>query len=171
MCHLHHWYGAVGNQTPIRNVHPIGYGVVWCNYYLNIINNRRTMKKLLIAVAIIGSLSSCSKDDDFNPSSSLQSHAVQPVLPSRFITLDMLDVHLVQSPSTKTYRFQEGGYRFEWSVNNEQYSLLFQVDVDALDSVKYITGRYNGKTFVMHNGGLNFCGGPQNVQFNYSLTK
>jgi hypothetical protein len=129
------------------------------------------MKKLFLAVAVLSLLSSCSKDDDFNPSSSLQSHAVEPIRPTRYLTLDMLDVHLVQAKSTKTYLFQEGGYRYEWSVANETYTLLFQVDVDALDSVKYITGRYNGKTFVMHNGGLNFCGGAQGVQFNYALTK
>jgi hypothetical protein len=71
--------------------------------------------------------------------------------------------------STKTYLFQEGGYRYEWTINNEQYTLLFQVDVDTLDQVKRITGRYNGKTFVMHNGALNFFGGAQGVQINYAI--
>lgn len=128
------------------------------------------MKKLFIAVAIIGSLSSCSKsDDDFG--TSLQAHAVEPIRPSRQLTLDMLDVHLVKAPSTKTYLFQEGGYRYEWSVSNETYTLLFQVDVDTLDAVKHITGRYNGKTFVMWQGVLNFCGGAQGVQFNYTIYK
>ena len=127
------------------------------------------MKKLFIIAIAIASLSSCSKDDDFNPASSLQAHAVEPYRPTKYLTLDMLDVHLVGVPSTKTYLFQEGGYRYEWNISNEQYTLLFQVDVDTLDQVKNITGRYNGKTFVMHNGGLNFCGGPQAVQFNYSI--
>lgn len=128
------------------------------------------MKKLFLIVIAVASLSSCSKsDDDFG--TSLQAHAVQPILPSRYLTLDMLDVHLINQPSTKTYRYQEGGYRFEWSVANEQYTLLFQVDVDTLDQVKHITGRYNGKTFVMHNGGINFCGGAQGVQINYAIYK
>jgi hypothetical protein len=83
----------------------------------------------------------------------------------------MLDVHLVKQPSTKTYLFQEGGYRYEWSVANETYTLLFQVDVDATDSVKHITGRYNGTAFIMWNGALNFCGGSQGVQFNYAIYK
>ena len=83
----------------------------------------------------------------------------------------MLDVHLVNQPSTKTYRYQEGGYRFEWSVANEQYTLLSQVDVDTNDVVKHITGRYNGHTFVMHNGGINFCGGAQGVLINYVIYK
>jgi hypothetical protein len=126
------------------------------------------MKKLLIIIGTVVALSSCEKDE-FNPASSPQAHAVEPYRPTRHLTLDMLDVHLVNQQSTKTYLFQEGGYRFEWSVNNEQYSLLFQVDVDTLDQVKHITGRYNGKSFVMHNGGLNFCGGAQGVQFNYSI--
>ena len=118
----------------------------------------------------IVSLTSCSKsDDDFG--TTLQQHAVQPVLPTRKLTLDMLDVHLVQQQSTKTSQYQEGGYRYEWTINNEQYSLLFQVDVDTNDVVKHITGRYNGHTFVMHNGGINFCGGAQGVQINYSITK
>jgi len=126
------------------------------------------MKKLLILAITIASMSSCSKsDDDFG--TSLQAHAVEPIRPTRYLTLDMLDVHLVKQQSTKTYLFQEGGYRYEWSVNNEQYTLLFQVDVDTLDQVKRITGRYNGKTFVMHNGGLNFCGGAQGVQINYAI--
>jgi len=128
------------------------------------------MKKLLIAVAIIGSLSSCSKSDD-DYGTSLQAHAVEPIRPTRYLTLDMLDVHLVKQQSTKTYLFQEGGYRYEWTINNEQYTLLFQVDVDTLDAVKHITGRYNGKTFVMHNGALNFCGGSQGVQINYAIYK
>jgi hypothetical protein len=83
----------------------------------------------------------------------------------------MLDVHLYKMQSTKTYLFQEGGYRYEWNISNEQYTLLFQVDVDTNDIVQHITGRYNGKTFVMHNGGLNFCGGAQGVQFNYTIYK
>jgi hypothetical protein len=127
------------------------------------------MKKLFIIAIAIASLSSCSKDDDFNPASSLQAHAVEPYRPTRHLTLDMLDVHLVNQQSTKTYLFQEGGYRYEWTINNEQYTLLFQVDVDALDQVKNITGRYNGKAFIMWNGALNFCGGAQGVQFNYSI--
>lgn len=115
-------------------------------------------------------ISSCSKsDDDFG--TSLQSHAVQPVLPSRHITLDMLDVHLYKMQNTRTEQYQEGGYRFEWNISNEQYTLLFQVDVDTLDQVKHITGRYNGKSFIMYNGGINFCGGAQGVQFNYTIYK
>lgn len=128
------------------------------------------MKKLFILAIAIASLSSCSKsDDDFG--TSLQAHAVEPIRPTRYLTLDMLDVHLVNKQSTKTYLFQEGGYRYEWSVNNEQYSLLFQVDVDTLDQVTHITGRYNGKTFIMWQGVLNFCGGAQGVQFNYAIYK
>jgi hypothetical protein len=128
------------------------------------------MKKLIIIMTTIASLSSCSKDDDFTPSLK-QDHAVEPYRPTRYLTLDMLDVHLVNQQSTKTYLFQEGGYRYEWNISNESYTLLFQVDVDALDQVKSITGRYNGKAFIMWNGGLNFCGGAQGVQFNYTIYK
>jgi hypothetical protein len=128
------------------------------------------MKKLFIIAIAIASLTSCSKsDDDFG--TTLQSHAVEPIRPIRYLTLDMLDVHLVNKQSSNTYLFQEGGYRYEWIVNNEQYSLLFQVDVDTNDKVKHITGRYNGKTFVMWQGGINFCGGAQGVQFNYTIYK
>ena len=128
------------------------------------------MKKLFIIAIAIASLTSCSKnDDDFG--TTLQAHAVEPIRPIRYLTLDMLDVHLVNKQSSNTYLFQEGGYRYEWIVNNEQYSLLFQVDVDTNDVVKNITGRYNGKTFVMWQGGINFCGGAQGVQFNYTIYK
>lgn len=117
----------------------------------------------------IVSLTSCSKDDDFKPLPKKQS--VEPIRPTRHLTLDMLDVHLYKMQSANTYLFQEGGYRYEWIVNNEQYSLLFQVDVDTNDVVKHITGRYNGKSFVMWQGGINFCGGAQGVQFNYTIYK
>jgi hypothetical protein len=128
------------------------------------------MKKLFLIVIAVASLSSCSKsDDDFG--TSLQAHAVEPIRPIRYLTLDMLDVHLVNKQSSNTYLFQEGGYRYEFTETNEQYTLLFQVDVDTLDKVKHITGRYNGKAFIMWNGGINFCGGPQGVQFNYSINK
>ena len=128
------------------------------------------MKKLFLIVIAVASLSSCSKsDDDFG--TSLQAHAVEPIRPTRYLTLDMLDVHLVGLQSTNTYLFQEGGYRYEFIVANEQYTLLFQVDVDALDQVKHITGRYNGTAFIMWNGAINFCGGSQGVQINYSITK
>lgn len=115
-------------------------------------------------------LASCSKsDDDFGTTP--QAHAVEPIRPTRHLTLQMLDVQLYKMQSANTYLFQEGGYRYEWIVNNEQYTLLFQVDVDTNDVVKNITGRYNGKTFVMWQGGINFCGGPQGVQFNYTIYK
>ena len=128
------------------------------------------MRKLFIIAIAIASLTSCSKnDDDFG--TTLQSHAVEPIRPTRHLTLQMLDVHLVNKQISNTYLFQEGGYRYEWIVNNEQYSLLFQVDVDTNDVVKNITGRYNGKTFVMWQGGINFCGGAQGVQFNYTIYK
>jgi len=118
----------------------------------------------------IASLSSCSKsDDDFGTLK--QDHAVEPILPTRHLTLRMLDVDVYKMQSTKTYLFQEGGYRYEWNISNEQYTLLFQIDVDTNDIVQHITGRYNGKTFVMYNGGLNFCGGGQGIQFNYTIYK
>ena len=127
------------------------------------------MKKILITMATIASLTSCSKsDDDFG--TSLQSQVVEPIRPKRHLTLRMLDVDIYKMQSTKTYLFQEGGYRYEWNVNNERYSLLFQVDVDN-DVVKNITGRYNGTTFVMWNNVLNFCGGAQGVEFNYTIYK
>ena len=129
------------------------------------------MKKLIIGMAVIGSLSSCEKYDDYNPSSSLQAHAVEPIRPSRHLTLQMLDVNLYKMQSTKTYLFQEGGYRYEWNVANEQYTLLFQVDVDSTDAVKNITGRYNGTPFIMWNGALNFCNGAQGVGFNFTIYK
>jgi hypothetical protein len=123
-------------------------------------------------------LTSCEKSEDFAPSIK-QSQAVEPIRPTRKLTLDMWmrehnyvsDVHLYKMQSTKTYLFQEGGYRYEWNINNEQYTLLFQVDVDTLDQVKHITGRYNGDTFVMWQGVLNFCGGAQGVRFNYTIYK
>ena len=127
------------------------------------------MKKLLIAVALVGSLSSCSKDEDFAPLPVYHSSQPQPTLPSKMLTLDMLDIHLVDVPSTKTISFIEGGYRYEWNMANEEYTLLFQVDVDTADVVQHITGRYNGHSFVMWNGGINICGGQQGVQFNYTL--
>jgi hypothetical protein len=127
------------------------------------------MKKLFIIAIAIASLSSCSKDEDFVPLK--QDHAIEPIRPTRHLTLQMLDVNLYKMQSTKTYLFQEGGYRYEWNVNNEQYTLLFQVDVDALDQVKSITGRYNGTAFIMWDGALNFCGGAQGVQFNYTIYK
>jgi hypothetical protein len=117
----------------------------------------------------IVSLSSCSKDEDFVPLK--QDHAIEPIRPTRHLTLQMLDVNLYKMQSTKTYLFQEGGYRYEWNISNESYTLLFQVDVDALDQVKHITGRYNGTAFIMWNGALNFCGGAQGVQFNYTIYK
>ena len=124
--------------------------------------------KTLITIAMMLTLASCSKsDDDFG--TSLQTHAVEPIRPTRYLTLDMLDVHLVGQQSSKTYLYATGGYRYEWRENNEQYSLLFQVDVDALDNVKNVTGIYNGHTFIMWNGGVNFCGGPQGVQIQYSI--
>lgn len=122
-------------------------------------------------MATITTLTSCEKYEDIQPSRPQQQQAVEPIRPTRHLTLQMLDVHLYKMQSTNTYLFKEGGYRYEWIVNNEQYTLLFQVDVDTNDAVKHITGRYNGKSFVMWQGVLNFCGGAQGVGFNYTIYK
>ena len=127
------------------------------------------MKKVLILLSVVVGMTSCSKsDDDFAVPTPKQVQTFI-TLPSKSLTLDMFDVHVANVPSTKTIPFIEGGYRYEWTLNSEQYTLLFQVDVDTNDIVQHITGRYNGHSFVMYQGVINVCGGTQGGQISYSI--
>ena len=72
---------------------------------------------------------------------------------------------------SKTYRFIEGGYRFEFTDTTEDYTILFQVDVSAGDNVINITGRKDGHTFILWNNGINFCSGPQHVPITYQFRR
>ena len=126
------------------------------------------MKTPIFFAALAIVFCSCEKAELPAPVRNVSAHAAEPC-PSRRLTLDMLDVHLVDEPNSQAYRFQEGGYQFEWTETNESWSLLFQVDVNAEGTVTGITGRYNGRSFILHDGVINICGGPQGVHLSYSL--
>ena len=129
------------------------------------------MKKLLLLAVMAIGLSSCQKDEEFNPVYTPREDRDTLSNPTGYLDLDLQNVHWSNRASSKTYRFIEGGYRFEFTDTTEDYTILFQVDVSAGDNVINITGRKDGHTFILWNNGINFCSGPQQVPITYQFRR
>ena len=91
------------------------------------------------------------------------------MIPERVLTLDLMNVHWVKRSASNQIAYEPSGYRYEFTEVNEQYSILFQVDVNGSGEVTNITGRYNGHSFIMWGGAVNICGGQQGVPISYEL--
>lgn len=126
------------------------------------------MRKLILAIAVVIGFTSCEKTE---VPVLIQDKFVNTTQPPvvRLLTLDLMNVHWVGKSPCNVIAYEPEGYRYEFTETNEQYSILFQVDVDGAGQVKWITGRYNGHSFVMWQGVVNICGGQQGVPISYSL--
>ena len=126
------------------------------------------MRNLILVLMIVGVLSSCEKSEVPNLVQQQFVNVLSPI-PERVLTLDLMNVHWVKRSANNQIAYTPSGYRYEFTEVNEQYSILFQVDVNGSGEVTNITGRYNGHSFIMWNGAVNICGGQQGVPISYEL--
>ena len=124
---------------------------------------------VVMIMSVVGVLlTSCEKDETPNLKQEWCVNVTSPI-PIRKLTLDMLDVHWVKRSASNQIAYTPSGWRYEFTESNEDYTILVQVDVYADGSVKGITGRYNGHSFIMWDGVVNICNGQQGVSISYEL--
>lgn len=124
---------------------------------------------VVMIMSVVGVLlTSCEKEEIPNLKQEWCVNVTSPI-PTRKLTLDMLDVHWVGRSASNQFAYTPSGYRYEFTESNEDYTVFMQINVDGSGIVTHITGRYNGHSFIVWDGVVNVCNGQQGVSISYEL--
>jgi hypothetical protein len=133
-------------------------------------------KSILLMLLASTTLASCEKYETPTPQSTRPSSQTGYDYRAFYLDVQLLNVSLTNHKSFRTnplvgsdYNNTQVGWLARFADTTATYSVQFDVFMDMNKNVTQMWGVYNGKTFILHEGCINICGGVQGAPITFSI--